>query len=335
MKKAFVSSLLAQLAAEAGLQVNLDPDYQFAGQIVLPNGEKRYFRNTHLDINPLGAAEIAGDKDYAAYFLSLLGYPIVESRKFYSPRWAEIVGKPRQNIDAAYRYARRLGFPVIVKPHNSSQGRGVAKVHTRVEFYRAARRIISARRGRLMLVQRVAEGQDYRIVVLDGEVISAYERIPLSVTGDGRATIRQLLRRKQRQFVQEGRDTQLDLEDFRIAMKLKRAKLTLESKPGKGERIFLLDNANLSTGGDARDVTESMSEAFRQIAINVSRDMNLRYCGVDLITPEPIESPAPQRYTILEINAAPGLDHYARLGQEQDDLVRRLYGKVLQSLAAH
>jgi D-alanine-D-alanine ligase-like ATP-grasp enzyme len=331
MKRAFVSEVLAELAKEEGLELNLEPRYKFAGQIVLPNGQKRYFRDTHMDINPLGASEIAEDKDYAAFFMGLLGYPAVKSRKFYSKAWAEHIGKPKQSSDAAYAYARKLGFPVIVKPHASSQGRGVTKVHTRAEFYKAARYIFS--KSKLMLVQKVVEGQDYRIVVLDAEVISAYERIPLSVTGNGRATVRRLLRQKQRQFIKDGRDTQLDPGDFRIAMKLKRGGMTLESKPGVGQRIFLLDNANLSTGGDAVDVTQAMSAAFRRIAVNISRDMNLRYCGVDLITPEPINSPNPSVYTVLEINAAPGLDHYAKIGQEQVELVRRLYRKVLRSLA--
>jgi D-alanine-D-alanine ligase-like ATP-grasp enzyme len=327
MKRPFVSQIFASLAGEVGITVNLEPQYGFAGQIILPDGRKRYFRDTHMDINPLGAAEIAGDKDYAAYFISLLGYPVVRSWNFYSKRWCEVI-RSKRNIDAAYRHVQRLGFPVFVKPNSSSQGRGVAKVHTKREFYRAARFIFS--KDRVMLVQKTAEGQDYRIVVLDDEVISAYQRIPLSVIGDDRATIRQLLRRKQREFRQRGRDTQLKLDDFRIKMKLARMKLTFDSVLFRDQQIFLLDNANLSTGGEAVDATERISNGFRDLAVRLTRELNLRYCGVDLITTDPIET-EPRHFQILEVNSAPGLDHYANIGQAQKQLVRDLYRKVLEA----
>ena len=37
---------------------------------------------------------------------------------------------------------------------------------------------------RVAIIEQYLPGHDYRIVVLDDEIISAYERIPLSVTGD-------------------------------------------------------------------------------------------------------------------------------------------------------
>lgn len=328
MKKPFVSEMFQSLAKEVGVEVVLEPGYQFAGQISLPNGQKRYFQDTHMDINPLGASEIAGDKDYSAFFISKLGYPVVTGQKFYSKEWCRVI-RSRRDIDAAYRRAKRVGFPLIVKPNSSSQGRGVTKVYTRREFYRAARSILS--KNKVMLLQKVAEGRDYRIVVLDNEVISAYERIPLSITGDGRSRVSQLIKRKQKEFARIGRDTQLDPEDPRIAMKLARTKLSMDSILANGQQCFLLDNANLSSGGEAIDVTDKISKGFKRIAIDLTRQMNLRYCGVDLLASDPIETATPKRFVILEINAAPGLDHYAHIGKKQIKHVRGLYRKVLEA----
>lgn len=328
MKKPFVSEIFASLADEVGVKVNLDPDYKFAGQIILPDGRKRYFRDTHMDINPLGASEIAEDKDYAAYFIANLGYPTVSGEKFYSKEWCKVIGSDR-GIDAAYAYTKSIGLPVFVKPNTSSQGHGVTKVYTRRDFYKAARFIFN--KSRLMLVQKIVEGQDYRIVVLDDEVISAYERIPLSVFGDGRTTIEELIYSKQEEFRRIGRDTQLDPADFRIKMKLSRMKFDFSSVIPAGQRAFLLDNANLSTGGEAIDATDKISNGFAKIAIDLAHDMNLRYCGVDLITTDPIETANPKHFTILELNAAPGLDHYAHIGKKQELLVRDLYRRVLEA----
>ena len=279
MKKPLVSILLKKIAPRIGARVNLEPEYGWAGQIVFKNDRKRYFRASTVDLNPVGSSDIAKDKDFAAYFMKKMGYPVVTGETFFSVEWAETVGSKR-NMDAAYRYAQRLGFPVIVKPNSKSQGVGVAKVYTKRDFYRAFRAAL--KKDRVALVQEALSGKDYRVVVLDDKIISAYERIPLSVIGNGRSTIAKLLERKQKFFKKSGRDTLIKTNDFRIAMKLARNGLTMGSIPQKGVCVFLLDNANLSTGGDSRDVTDFIHPSFAELAIRLTKDMGLRFCGVDL-----------------------------------------------------
>jgi D-alanine-D-alanine ligase-like ATP-grasp enzyme len=174
-------------------------------------------------------------------------------------------------------------------------------------------------------------GKDYRIVVLDDRIISAYERIPLSVVGDGRSSISKLLKTKQRLFVASSRDTQIHADDPRIAMKLKQQGLDFKSVLDKDKKVFLLDNANLSTGGDSVDVTDQVHPLFRHIAINLTRDMGLRLCGVDLMIEGDI-SVEPDKYWVLEINSAPGLDHYAKIGSAQEKIVEDLYLEVLKHM---
>ncbi|TSC83392.1 MAG: ATP-grasp enzyme, D-alanine-D-alanine ligase [Parcubacteria group bacterium Gr01-1014_17] len=330
MKKPLVSILLKKIAPKIGAQVNLEPKYGWAGQIVFKNGRKRYFRASSVDLNPVGSSDIAKDKDFAAYFMGKMRYPVVTGETFFSDEWAETVGSNR-NIDTAYAYAQRLGFPVIVKPNSKSQGVGVVKVYTKRDFYRAFRAAL--KKDRVALVQEALLGRDYRIVVLDDKVISAYERIPLNIIGDGRSTIAKLLVRKQKFFKKSGRDTLIKTDDFRIAMKLARRGLTIGSVPKKGERIFLLDNANLSTGGDSKDVTGSIHRSFATLAIRLTKDMGLRFCGVDLIIVGTIGDDASTvKYWVLEINAAPGLDHYGAIGKKQKKLVESLYLTVLKAM---
>jgi D-alanine-D-alanine ligase-like ATP-grasp enzyme len=334
MKKKTVTPLLGhvlqKVAPRIGATVILEPKWKIVGQIIYKSGQKRYFRYSSLDLNSLGASAIAKDKDYANFFMKRMGYPIVPgSRTFYSNEWAKAIGSPRRNIDAAYHYAEKLGFPVIVKPNSGSQGAGVALVHTKKEFYRAIRAVF--KRDRVALVQRPVKGKDYRLVVLDDKVISAYERIPLNVVGNGISTLGQLLREKQRRFSASSRDTIIKPDDPRIAEKLKRQGLSLRSVPAKGECIYLLDNANLSTGGDAVDVTTTAHPAFKRIAVRVTKDMGLRLCGVDLMIADDITK-KPDTYWILEINSAPGLDHYAKVGKAQKKIVEDLYFEILKSM---
>ena len=322
--------ILQKIAPQIGATVILEPEWKIAGQITFKNGQRRYFRYNTLDMNFMGSSEIAKDKDYANFFIKALGYPTVPgSKTFFSDAWANTVGVRGRKIDDAYRYAQRLGFPVVVKPNSGSQGSGVALVHNRVEFYRAMRAIF--KRDRVAVVQQIVTGKDYRLVVLDNQVLSAYERIPLNITGDGKSSVLGLLKAKQRQFKLDGRDTQIYIGDPRIATKLKHQDLNMRSVPTNGQQVFLLDNANLSTGGDSVDVIGLVHPAFKKLAVKLTRDMGLRLCGVDLMVQGDI-SQKPETFWILEINSAPGLDHYAKSGPTQEQIVEHLYLQVLKRM---
>ncbi|MDO8514357.1 MAG: cyanophycin synthetase [bacterium] len=329
-----LAKMLQRLAPKVGARVVLEPEWNIAGQIHYPGGKgkrasNRYFRYNTLDLNSVGASDISKDKDYANFFMHKMGYPTIIGRTFFSDEWCETIGS-RRDIRAGYRYAKSLGFPVVVKPNSGSQGVGVFLVHNKRELYRAMRFVFA--RDRVALVQRVVYGKDYRIVVLDSKVISAYERIPLNIVGDGRSSIRALLREKQKGFIASTRDTQIKVDDIRIANKLGHQELALRSVPARGYRVYLLDNANLSSGGDAVDVTKPIHLGFKKLAIKLTRDMGLRLCGVDLMIAGDIRQ-KPKKYWVLEVNAAPGLDHYVKGGKAQQKIVENLYLKVLKSLA--
>jgi D-alanine-D-alanine ligase-like ATP-grasp enzyme len=325
-----LGQMLQKIAPRIGATVVVEPEWGIVGQITFKSGKHSYYRYNTLDLNPMGGSEIARDKDYSNFFMKTMGYPIVPgSKTFYSDDWGRVIGSPRRNIDAAFRHAQKLGFPVIVKPNSGSQGVGVSLVHNKVEFYKAARAIF--KKDRIMLVQEPVRGKDYRIVVLDKKIISAYERIPLSIVGNGKSTIAQLLKIKQREFIASSRDTQIRTDDPRIPLKLKHQGFTFKSVPVQGQRVYLLDNANLSTGGDSLDVTNAIHPAFKKIAIQLTRDMGLRLCGVDLMIDGDI-SQKPNKYWVLEINSSPGLDHYVKIGKTQEKIVEDLYLEVLKHM---
>ncbi len=322
--------LLKKIAPKIGAKVFLEPEWGIAGQITFKNGRNSFFRYNTLDLNPIGASDIAKDKDYANIFMKRMGYPTVPgSKTFFSDHWAKAIDASGRKIADAYRYAEKLGFPVVIKPNSGSQGSGVSLVHTKQEFYKGMRAIFE--RDDVALIQKPVTGKDYRIVVLDNKIISAYQRIPLNVIGNGISTILKLVKNKQKEFLTSGRDTRIKREDPRINNKLKHQKLTLQSIPMKGQVIYLLDNANLSTGGDSLDVTEHIHAAFKKIAVQLTKDMGLRLCGVDLMIQGDI-SKKPDKYWVLEINAAPGLDHYSKTGKKQEKIVEDLYLEVLKSI---
>lgn len=320
-----LSSLFKKIGRKLGVKVFVEKEWGVVGQIAYPNGRNRYFRGTTLDINTMAASALAVDKDYSKIFMTRMGYEVIPWKKFYSNAWARRLGS-LETIERAWTYAQKIGLPVFVKPNSKSQGTGVTKVYNKGEFFKAFRAV--ARVDQVILVEQAINGKDYRVVVLDDEVISAYERIPLAVVGDGKHSVSFLLRQKQREYVKAGREKTFLAEDFRLKLTLKREKFTLKSVLGKGVRLQMLANANLSTGGTSVDVTDSIHPLFRNLAIRLTKDMGLRLCGVDIMVVGGDISMPPKEYYVIEVNSAPGLDHYAAMGSKQAKIVERLYTKV-------
>ncbi|MFA5886790.1 MAG: cyanophycin synthetase [Patescibacteria group bacterium] len=323
-----LGQIFQKIAPKIGARIIMEPNWGIVGQIIFSNGQKRYFRYSSIDINPLGASEISKDKDYASFFMKKMGYPIITGESFFSSNWSRAL-KSSKNINAAYLYAKKIGFPVMVKPNSGSQGTNVTLVDNKQEFYSALQKIFIT--DNIALVQKIVTGKDYRIVVLDKKIISVYQRLPFNIVGDGTSTARQLIRDKLERLIALDRPAKIKADDPRLIQNLKKNKLSEQSILPKGEKIILLNNANLSTGGDAYDVTKKIHPEFKKLAVNLTRDMGLRLGGVDLMVEGDI-SDRPKKYWVIEINAAPGLDHYIKTGSSQEKIVENMYLKILKAM---
>jgi D-alanine-D-alanine ligase-like ATP-grasp enzyme len=301
VKTSFLSRL-REACDLVGAKLDVIPNADNSGRITFRSGRVRYFHRLHWDLNTLGAAAIARDKDATTRVLRRLGYTVPTGRSFW------YLGRLREarDIGGAYAYARRLGLPVILKPNDSSSDRHVSVAYTRAQFYAAAREIFAA--STKLLVQRIARGSDCSIVVLDGEVLMASEKTRPSVLGDGRSSIRRLITTGQRRA---GHAESLGPDDPRVSRHLAHSGRSLETVLSAGQRVELLPCGNLGVGGDVREVTDVLHPDLGALAIRLVGDMGLRLASLDLVLDRPSDTP-PTRCTVLEVNSAPGLDTHER-----------------------
>jgi cyanophycin synthetase len=202
-----------------------------------------------------------------------------------------------------------LRSPVVVKPRDGNQGKGVTvNVQSRAELDVAwdAATLISSD----VIVERYIPGDDYRLLVVDRKLIAAARRDPPHVIGDGQHTVRQLVdlvnsdpRRG------DGHATPLTRIRFdAIALaRLTSQGLDADSVPERGRKVVLRNNANLSTGGTATDVTDDVHPDVAARAVEAALMVGLDVCGVDVVcrtVSQPLED---QGGAIVEVNAAPGL----------------------------
>lgn len=332
MKYPFVSAIVSEIAPTLGILVELEPEFGFVGELVFANGKRHLFRNTYFDLNAAGAIAIAKDKGYTSYFLEKHGFKVPTGKAFFSNLVNKnLSSQKRRGIEEAVAYAKQLGLPVFAKPNDLAQGELVVKIHNIAQLVELAPKIFA--RTHVMRVEQICPGRDYRVVVLDGELIAAYERIPLHVTGDGKTGVFELLHAAQARLDTIGRpNASIDPSDFRIDQRLAHLGLTRDSVIPANQTLRVMDNANLSTGGAAIDVTETIHPSMISLAIKACKTIGLRLAGVDFICQDITQPANGQTWAIIEVNGAPGLDNYAANGDTQRDRVKAMFRKILLAL---
>ena len=241
------------------------------------------------------AVELASDKEETNSILRDLGLPVPKQRMVRSSRDAK-------------RAAERIGFPVVLKPLAGNHGRGVSinlKTPEEVEVaFDKARE-----HGRNVIVESFLEGHDHRILVVNGELVAASKRVPGHVVGNGKQTIEQLVdvvnEDPRRGVGHEKVLTRLEL-DHQAERLLTKLGYDRNTVPAEGETVYLRSTANLSTGGTAVDVTDTIHPDNREMAIRTIKAIGLDIGGVDFLTQDITESYRETGGGICEVNAGPG-----------------------------
>jgi len=241
------------------------------------------------------AESIAQDKDLTKRLLASAGVPV--------PR-----GRPVTDLEDGWAAAQEIGLPVVVKPRDGNQGKGVTvNVTDRAQFETAYR--VADEIGEVM-VEQFLPGHDFRLLVVGEKLVAAARRDPPYVIGDGVHTVRQLVDTvnadPRRGDGHATALTRIRLDDVAMA-RLELLGLSPDAVPANGQKVVLRHNANLSTGGSATDVTDDVHPEVAARAVAAARMVGLEICGVDVVC-ETVGMPLEQqRGGVVEVNAAPGL----------------------------
>ena len=256
----------------------------------------RRIQAAELDLTSAVAESIAQDKDLTKRLLHAAGVPVP-------------LGRPVTDLEDAWAVAEEVGLPVVVKPQDGNQGKGVTvNINTRAQLeaaYATARSFSDE-----VMVERFLPGNDFRLLVVGHQLVAAARRDPPQVLGDGQHSIRELVdivNQDPRRGSGHGTAlTKIRLDDIAIA-RIAAEGLTPESVPAQGQRVVLRNNANLSTGGSATDVTDDVHPEIAARAIEAAQTIGLHICGVDVICETMLKPLEEQGGGIVEVNAAPGL----------------------------
>ena len=257
---------------------------------------QRRIQAAETDASSAIAEAIAQDKDLTKMLLHAAGVSVP-------------FGRSVTTAEEAWAAAQEIGSAVVVKPRDGNQGKGVAvNLSSREQVmagFAAAAEISDD-----VIVERFIPGHDFRLLVVGNQLVAAARRDPPNVIGDGEHSIRALVEQVNSDPRRgEGHATSLTkirFDDIALAT-LEKQGFSADDIPEKGARVVLRNNANLSTGGTATDVTDDVHPELAAAAVAAAQTVGLDICGIDVVC-ETVQKPLDEQGGgIVEANAAPGL----------------------------
>ncbi len=258
--------------------------------------KQRRIQAAEIDSTSAISEAIAQDKQLTKKLLAAAGVPVPG-------------GRAVKDAEDAWAAACEIGLPVVVKPLDGNQGKGVTvNITTREQLFKAYSVATQFRDD--ILVERYMPGNDFRLLVVGEKLVAAARRDPPKVAGDGIHTVAQLVEEvnkdPRRGAGHSTSLTKIRLDDIAKGC-LAAQGLTTDSIPAKGQRVNLRNNANLSTGGSATDVTDDVHPDVAARAVAAAHMVGLDICGVDVVSDSILRPLEEQGGGVVEVNAAPGL----------------------------
>ena len=219
---------------------------------------------------------------------------------------------------------------IVIKPSEGLGGKGITILPKR-KYLKTAYKYAQKNKSKgKILVEQFIPGNHYRVLVLKDKVLAVTQRIPAHVIGDGQHNIKQLIEITNKE--RNKRHKKRISIDKQLERNLKRQGYSLKSIPKENEYVQLRYVANLSLGGDIIDVSNDISTFFKNIAVQATKELGLKFAGVDLITKDISKNKIP--YAINEINTNPDLNvHYRAEGfNKNNKIAEEIIKEIIQSV---
>lgn len=257
---------------------------------------RRIVESTLTDATSCIAADISCNKQLTKTILAENHIPVPYGKVVYSEFSAVIA-------------AKQIGLPVVLKPCDGNQGKGVVLNLDREEDIKNAFRE-GCKYGNGVIVEKFVTGNDYRVLVVGNKVSAAAKRLPAMVIGDGKHTVKELVDLvnldENRGDQHEKPLTKIRIDEISVGI-LKSENLTVDSVPEEGRVIKLRANGNLSTGGTAIDCTDRIHPENAELAVRAAKSIGIDIAGIDIVTEDLSKSILDTGGAIVEVNTAPGI----------------------------
>ena len=257
--------------------------------------------------NNATAATLASDKYFANRILEEAGVTTLGGDYFFLSarhRTLRPAGHEREN---AFDYFKKLNRSAFLKPLTGSRGDFAQVIDSEAALDRYLDDV--APHYDAVLMQPVASGLEYRLFLLDDEVVYSARKFPPALEGDGTHRVRDLLK---------AHNALLESHALSVIAPAAISEADLDRVLPAGERLEIPGRTNLSAGGHmAFDTPNATALTMAQRAV---RALGLRAAAVDLFTGL---GGNPDAVAIIEVNSNPSIRLLETL--QRPDLILKIW----------
>lgn len=288
-------------------------------------GERSTLVRYHfIDLDTYFAKSLMDDKGFISDLVRDLG--------FASPRHTEYT---LRTFEVACRFLEEAEGPCVVKPKIGSGGTGITTgITSRQRLAEASLAASNSLTLPVLMIEDQIEGESYRLLYLEGELLHAVRRGKCTVVGDGHSELRRLValenaRRLAAPRLESMSELTIDLE---MRYTLADQGLTVRSVPASGAVVRVKNVSNQNCTRDQEVVTDRVHADYHALAASVYERLGARLIGIDVMTPDISGEPGRAGAAVNEINIPPGLHYHEMvLGQEEfTDVGPRILDRLLR-----
>ena len=200
---------------------------------------------------------------------------------------------------------------IVIKPKSTNFGIGITILKENKDINNFEKALnIAFEHDNCILIENFIEGREFRIFVIDDEVVGVLHRVPANVVGDGVHTVRELVELKN-QDPRRGKGYHTPLEKIALGREeslfLEMQGASFETVVKSEVKLYLRENSNISTGGDSLDFTDDIDSSYKEIAVSAAKAVSARITGVDMMIRDIKEVADSVNYAIIEINFNPAI----------------------------
>lgn len=249
-------------------------------------------------ITPYSVSIICGDKYITKKILEQNHISVPRGEKFLPNEW-----------ELSILYAKKLGFPVVIKPVFGSHGDDIyMDIENEIELTEIVKKVFVNRLNKAFIIEKQFDGKEYRVFLTKTGDYAVLHREPAHVIGDGKHSIKELI-----EIENEKRKERINClcpiaVDEITENYMKKHHILMEYIPKKNEKVYVRHNSNVAKGGLCIDYTDkihpSVIENCKQILNTFS---GLSYVGIDYMSKDITSNQTSDMYNIVEVNTVPGI----------------------------
>ena len=262
--------------------------------VYLAGDRKRplFFSGSFTNAVPYNLGIIFSNKYYVSQILSFNKVPVAPGRVFGQYDKLE-----------ALSFARKLGFPVILRLEQAKSKVRGEKINRAKDFTEAFNKLSQAREG--ILVERYKGGESHRMFITGNGYYNVLKKQLPFIAGDGKSTVRDLIDKENLKRINSF-DNYLQPLNITIQI-LQKYNLDFKMILAKKKRIIFSDLVSEKDGAIFEDITPTLHPSVIKLGQSVLKAFpGLGYLGFEIIAKNCGQRLTKGNCVVSEIYVSPG-----------------------------